>query len=210
MFKSHLVAACALLAAAFAVSAHAAPAHATAVALTTDASQAGYGAWNPFNVSDMEALDSGTAWIDSANTSSAGYGSALSFTFTVAAGQVGTLSVVDAGFAGDMYRVTNLGSVIGVTSTVASATYPSVTDVGTDFGAAFANPVFSQGVYTLGAGTYSISGELAQSVSAADGSNLNATVGAVSLTVAAIPEPSTYALVFAGLGVVALLTRRRF
>lgn len=204
MHNTHVLAACALIAAAFA-----APAHATAVALTTDATQAGYGAWNQFNVSDMDALDNGTEWIDNANTNSAGFGTPLAFTFTVAAGQIGTLSVVDAGFAGDTYQVTNLGSVLGLTSAVASASYPNVTDVGTNFDAAFANPAFSQGVFMLGAGDYRISGGLGQSVVASGGSNLNASVGAVSLTVAAVPEPSTYAMLIAGLGFVGLLARRR-
>ena len=206
MFKTHLIAACALLAAAFV-----APAHATAVALTTDATQAAYGAWNAFNVSDIDATDFGTGWIDNANTNSAGFGSPLTFTFTLSAAQVGTLTVVDAGFAGDTYQITNLGSALGMTSSVAPATYPNVTDAdaGTDFDAAYANPAFSQSVFTLGAGTYRISGTLAQSVFAADGSPLNASVGAVSLTVAAIPEPSTYAMLLAGLGFVGLLARRR-
>ena len=204
MFKIHFIAACTLLAAAFA-----APAHATAVALTTDATQAAYGAWNAFNVSDSDATDFGIGWIDNANTNSAGFGSPLSFTFTLTAAQVGTLTVVDAGFAGDTYQVTNLGSVLGMTSTVAPATYPNVTNAGIDFDAAYANPAFSHSVFTLGAGTYSISGALAQSVVAADGSPLNASVGAVSLTVAPIPEPSTYAMLLAGLGFVGLLARRR-
>lgn len=205
MFKTHFVAAGALLAAAFA-----APAQATAVALTTDATQAGYGAWMQFDVNDMDAQDFSTRWIDDANSSSAAFGSPLSFTFTLGAGQVGTLTVVDAGFAGDTYQITNLGNALGLTSAVASATYPNVTDVGSNFDAALANPAFSQGVYTLGAGSYAISGALLQSVKAADGSDLNASVGAVSLTVAPVPEPSTYALLLAGFGVIGLLTRRRF
>ena len=205
MFKTPVIAACALLVGAFA-----APAQATAVALVTDATQAGYGAWNAFNVSDMESANLDTAWIDSANTNSAGYGSALTFTFTLDAGQVGTLNIVDAGFAGDTYQVTNLGNAFGITSSVATATYPNVTDVGNDFDAAFANPGFSQGVYTLGAGTYGISGALAQSVLGADGNSLNASVGAISLTVAAIPEPASYVMLLAGLGVIGLLARRRF
>lgn len=205
MFKTRLVAAGALLAAAFA-----APAHATVVALTTDATQPGYGAWSQFDVNDSDAQDASTGWIDDANSRSAGFGTPLWFTFTLGAGQVGTLTVVDAGFAGDTYQLTNLGNVFGSTSPVASATYPNVTDVGNNFDAALANPAFSQGVFTLGAGTYRLSGGLAQSVMAADASNLNASVGAVSLTVAAIPEPSTYALLLAGLGVIGLLTRRRF
>lgn len=203
LFKPRALAACALIAA------FAAPAHATDIALTTNAAQMGYGAWQEFNVSDTDALDYGVGWIDFANSNSSSFGSPLSFTFMIAAGEVGSFTVVDGGFAGDTFKVTNFGSDIGATSAVASAVYATATDTGNNFEAALANPAFSNAVLTFGEGSYSISGRLDQSVTMDGTSPLNATLGAVRLTVAPIPEPSTYALLLGGLGLVGLLARRR-
>ena len=74
-----------------------------------------------------------------------------------------------------------------------------------DYDAALANPAYSNGVFILGAGTYSISGALLQSV---DG-DLDSTIGGVRLSVSAIPEPTSGALMIAGLAAVAALARRR-
>jgi len=184
-----------LMAAALAAAAViAAPAHATSVALAAD------GGWNEFNVDSFLAQGGGTGWIDE---DYAGDNSALSFTFTIAQGMHGTLSVVDAGFAGDTFSVTNFGTTIGATSGVAAGTSSGPTEF--DFDAAFANPAYSHGVFTLGAGTYSISGSLLQSV---DG-DLDSTNGAVRLSVSAVPEPSSTALMLGGFAALALLARRR-
>jgi hypothetical protein len=172
----------------------AAPAQATSVALAAD------GGWNEFNVDSLLALDGGKGWIDE---DYAGDDSALNFTFTIAKGSVGTLTVVDAGFAGDTFSITNFGDSIGATSGVAPGT--SAADTEFSFDAALANPAYSNGVFTLGAGTYSIGGSLLQSV---DG-DLDSTNGAVRLSVSAIPEPSETVLMFGGLAALALLARRR-
>ena len=82
------------LAAAAAVTA--APAHASSVALAAD------GSWNEFDVDSMSSSDGGNGWIDEVY---AGDFSALSFTFTIAAGDRGTLTVVDTGFAGDTFTI---------------------------------------------------------------------------------------------------------
>ena len=183
---------CATLALAAAL---AAPAHATTVAL------AGDGLWNEFNVDSFVSQSFGNEWIDSAD------GSPLSFTFTIAAGQVGTLTVVDAGFAGDTFTVTNHGAALGTTSAVAGGTTDG--DVVLDFDAALADPAYSRGVFTLQAGSYSISGALLQSVFDADaGTDLDATNGAVSLTLSAVPEPGEAALLLGGLAALAALRRR--
>jgi hypothetical protein len=172
----------------------AAPAHATNVALAAD------GHWNEFNVDSFLAQSGGTGWIDE---DYAADNSALSFTFTIGQGMHGTLTVVDAGFAGDTFSVANFGNTIGATSGVAAGTSSGPTEF--DFDAALANPAYSQGVFTLGAGTYSISGSLLQSV---DG-DLDATNGAVRLSVSAVPEPASSALMLGGFAALALLARRR-
>jgi MYXO-CTERM domain-containing protein len=173
----------------------AAPAQATTVALDAN------GAWNAFDVDSMIANDFGTGWID--NTT----GDALNFTFTIAAGRVGTLTVVDAEYAGDTFLVTNFGSALGTTSGVPVGTYDGSRPV-TNFDAALAQASFSRGVFQLQAGQYSISGSLLQSVQFF-GSDLDATTGAVRLTTSAVPESSAAAMLLAGLAAAALLARRR-
>ncbi len=173
----------------------AAPAHATTVALPAD------GSWNEFTVDNTVAPAYGNGWIDYAD------GSPLSFSFTIAAGSIGTLTVVDAGFAGDTFAVTNFGTVIGDTSGVATGTVDGSLEF--DFDAALANPAYSHGVFTLGAGTYSVSGWLLQSVLDDTGAALGATDGALRLSVSVVPEPTGAALLLGGLAAFALLARRR-
>ena len=72
--------------------------HATAVPLVAD------GQWQSFNVNELDALSFRVEWIDNANSLSPGFGSPLSFTFTIAAGAVGAQTTVDAGFACDTLR----------------------------------------------------------------------------------------------------------
>jgi MYXO-CTERM domain-containing protein len=187
--NKHLMAAAIAAAAAFA-----APAHATSVALAAD------GSWNEFDVDAQLAPGGGNGWIDEVY---AGDDSALTFTFTIAAGSQGTLTIVDTGFAGDTFKITNGAAFFGTTSPVAAGT--SFGPVVFDADEALANPAYSNGVLTLGAGTYSIGGALLQSV---DG-NLDATSGALRLSVSSIPEPADAALLVAGLAAVAALARRR-
>ena len=183
-----------LMAAALAAAVIAIPAHATSVALAAD------GSWKEFDVDAMLSSDGGNGWIDETY---AGDDSALTFTFTIAAGSHGTLTVVDTGFAGDTFTITNGGAVLGTTSSVAAGT--SAGALVFDANDALANTAYSNGVFTLGAGTYSIGGALLQSV---DG-DLDATSGAVRLSVSAIPEPANATLMIAGLAAVAALARRR-
>jgi hypothetical protein len=177
-------------------------AHATTVPL------AGDGAWSAFNVNDLDAASFGTEWIDNANSLSPGFGSALSFGFTVAAGMQARLTVVDAGFAGDTFTVFDHGSSLGATSSVALTDAASAADVGTDFNAALANLQFSRAVYTLGAGDHLITGSLLQSVQFG-GLPLNASVGALRLEVSAVPEPATWLSLLAGMGLLGFTVARR-
>ena len=203
MLKTQALAICTLFAAL------AVPAHATEVALATSSAQAGYGAWQQFNVSDIDSRSFGVEWIDNANTNDAGFGTALDFTFTIDAGLMGTLTVLDTGFAGDTFRITNFGSHFGATSPVPVAFYDSNTPSIADFDAALADSLFSRGTYVLGTGSYRISGVLDQSVMLDTATPLNSTSGGLRLTVAPVPEPSPLFLLAAGLGVLGILARRR-
>jgi hypothetical protein len=180
-----------LMAAAIAAAMIAPAAHATTVALPGDAS------WADFTVDAFSAQDFGNGWIDTND------GSALDFTFTVAAGMHGVLTVVDAGFAGDSFTITNFGNVIGTTSSVPAGQPVGATVL--DYDDALANPAYSRGVFTLAPGSYSISGSLLQSVFGDEG----ATSGGLRLSVTAVPEPANAALMFAGAAALALLARRR-
>jgi hypothetical protein len=174
------------------------PAEATTINL------AGDGTWMPFAVDDQIPPLFGSSWIDT-ETLSPGFGSELDFTFLIAAGQIGTLTVVDAGFAGDTFLVTNGGAPLGPTTAVPARDLDDLLPppfAGLDFDLAFANPAFSHGVFQLGPGTYHVGGSLVQSVTAA-GIALNSTAGAIKLQIAAVPEPSFLTLTIAGLAVLA-------
>jgi len=162
---------------------------------------AGDGSWNEFAVDSVYALSGGVEWIDLD-------GAPLSFDFTIGAGQQGVLTVVDAVIAGDTFTVYNGATPLGTTSPVALHTYaPDEPTVG-DFDLALADPNFSRASFTLGAGSYSITGALAQSVLLGT-EPLNATLGGVRLEVSPVPEPASLALLAAGLGLLRCGARRR-
>lgn len=158
------------------------------------------GQWATFDVDELSAASGDLEWIDLFNG-----GAALSFDFVVPVGFVGALTVVDGGFAGDRFLVTDGNLLLG-RSSLPLASYPD--SVGLDFDAALADPAYSRGSFTLGAGSHSISGFLIRSA-AADGIPLNATVGAVRLEVSAVPEPSKLLTLLAGIGVIGFAIRRR-
>jgi hypothetical protein len=157
--------------------------------------------WKDFFVADP-AFNLGNtdfSWVDPNDFSKNVY------SFTVAAGFYGTLTVVDAGFSGDVFSVVSNGSPLANTSAAVNS-YPSAEG---DYDLALANSNFSHGVYGFGPGTYTVTGALFSSALDDTGAALNATVGALKFDVAAVPEASTVAMLMAGLGVVGLLARRR-
>lgn len=170
-------------------------AHATTLEASTD------GNWNVFDIADVIAADGGLGWIDITD------GSALSFSFTVAAGQMGSLTVVDAGFAGDTFNLTLNGNALAPTSAAVSSFAANTTVF--DFDEALANADYSRGVYALTAGSYTLTGSLASSVFDDLGSPLNSTVGAFKVDVSPVPLPATALLMLNGLGALALVMRRR-
>jgi hypothetical protein len=135
--------------------------------------------WYQFDVDAGLAATGTPVWIDNSD------GSTLSFTFTV--GDRTVLSVVDAGFAGDTFKIfLNNGNGIS-TSAVPVVAYESNPPLEFDFDAAFANPAYSALQLVLDAGTYTLTGIVDQSVTYL-GQPLNATFGAVRLSV---PEPGS-------------------
>lgn len=153
------------------------------------------GAWNMFDVDDFSSLSGGLEWIDLD-------GEALSFDFILT--ESALLKVVDGGFSGDRFKVFDNDQLLGETS-VANNSYP--TSLTLDLDQAFSNADYSQGVYLLTAGSHSITGLLSLSALDDIGSEINATVGAVSLT--AVPLPAAAWLYASGLALFGLVSRRR-
>ncbi len=162
--------------------------------------------WYEFNVDSLSAASGGLEWID-LNGTVAGNAPSQSFTFTIANGFFGSLTVVDRGFAGDTYSVRNGSSLLGTTNAVTQFEL-SAAPFEFDADLALANASFSKAVFTLSEGTYSISGSLLQSV--LDGTApLNATLGSLQLNVSPIPETSSLAMFMAGIALMGAVTRRR-
>ena len=162
------------------------------------------GHWATFAVDSFLASNAGLGWIDDA-------GNALRFTFVVGSGFVGTLTVLDTGFAGDTFSVLNGASALGSTSAVPLRQYDPSTIAVEDADTAFSDAAFSRATFSLAPGAYDIGGSLLQSLMAGT-DRVDATSGALRLTVgsvAPVPEPSSLALLLAGVGVVGTVARRR-
>ena len=133
----------------------------------------------------------------------------LSFEVTIAAGQIGTLTVVDAGFSGDRFKVYDGTLLLGSTGAAVNGDSTSGAPITFDYDAALANGDFSRGSFTLGAGSHVITGVLFASTIDPDFGALNSTIGGVKLTVSAVPEPATGASLLIGLGLLLGALRRR-
>lgn len=153
------------------------------------------GSWNAFDIDEFSAVSGGLEWIDLD-------GEALSFDFTLT--ESAYLKVVDGGFSGDRFQVFDNGQLLGETSAAINS-YP--TSLGLDFDQAFSNANYSQGVYLLAVGSHTITGLLSLSALDDIGSDINASVGAVSLT--AVPLPAAAWLYAAGLAFFGAVSRRR-
>ena len=175
---------------------------ATALALASlssahAATLVGDGNWAGFTV-DANLAPYSFGWQDD-------FGVPLSFEVTIAAGQVGTLTVVDTGFSGDRFRIYDGATQLGTTGAAVNGN--AAGNITFDPDAALGNSDFSRGSFTLGAGSHVISGLLFQSTTDAFGP-LNATIGSVKLTVSPVPEPATYATLLIGLGLMLAASRR--
>ncbi|MBT9458065.1 MAG: PEP-CTERM sorting domain-containing protein [Burkholderiaceae bacterium] len=157
------------------------------------------GSWAGFNV-DGNLPPYALGWIDDE-------AAALSFSFTIPTGFKGMLTVVDAGFSGDEFRISNGANVLGNTS--AAVNGDALGAIEFSFDAALANAHFSRAVFTLDSGAYDISGLLIKSTSLDGVGDLNATFGAVRLEIAPVPEPATLATLLAGLALLTAVLRRR-
>lgn len=190
---------------------------AAALALSTLAAQAATvipvtqdGSWNAFTVDALStSVEHALDWIDVDHVPAAGNASPLSFTFTVTDQAI--LRVVDLFAAGDTFNVSITSAASTQWLSTAAVAAHDLSDAVLPFAGtaseAWANPAdFSQLQVVLGAGTYTVTGSLLQSVTDG-GLALNSTGGALSVT--AVPEPATLSLALAAFGVVGLMARRR-
>lgn len=120
------------------------------------------------------------------------------WTFTLGAGG-GTLVVTDGFDSGDQFRFFNSGVAIGDTSVPVSGF-----DCGNNITACLASANFSEGNFALAAGNYSLTGQALASPFGAGAGFFIVRSGVVG----AVPEPSTWAIMLLGFGVVGTALRR--
>lgn len=146
------------------------------------------GTWNTFDFYDD--IDS-AAWVDE---------SLAPVAFDIVLTESALLKVVDVGLGGDRFEVFANGQSLGLTSQPSGDTGDTGMDL--DFDAAYANDGWSRGVFTLGPGSYSITGR-----AVTFGTGVSAGTGGVTLV--PVPEPGTWALMGTGAILVAGALRRQ-
>jgi hypothetical protein len=163
------------------------------------------GQWNDFTVNPDVSVSTGLEWIDAHDSNAASYGTALSFNFTIAQGMVGTFSVVDTSYAGDVFAIYDNGQFLGTTSLVSvpAGGYANAA-LEHDPELAFNNTAFSRGVFTLAEGAHIITGKAIPAFP----DDLPITDGSVKLTTSPVPEPSSVSLLLAALGIAFVASRR--
>lgn len=171
---------------------------AAALPALADTPLPGNGSWVGFTV-DANLPPYAFGWQDD-------NGAALSLSVDIAAGQVGTLTVVDAGFSGDRFAVYDGSQLIGATGVAVNGDTSG--PITFSYDAALANSDFSRGSFTLAAGHHVITGLMVESTTDSFGP-LNASIGAVKLDVSPVPEPATAATLLIGLGLLIGAARRR-
>jgi opacity protein-like surface antigen len=126
-------------------------------------------------------------------------GSVFDRTFDFTITQAAQFDITDLYDSGDQFRI----SINGVDQGLTSATVIGYSEQ--NFDNALRSPFFSHASYVLNAGTYRISGIAVASPYRAGGgaARLTSTITAV------IPEPSTWALMLAGFGMVGYAMRRK-
>lgn len=117
------------------------------------------------------------------------------FSFTLT--QNSLLRVIDAGFSGDRFEIRANGSLLGLTSTPVTQDFSEepIFDINT----LLSDSRFSKGSWNLAAGSYTITGLATHSM----GSGLG------YMSIAAVPEPESFAMLLAGLGLIGAIARRR-
>ena len=118
-----------------------------------------------------------------------------SFTFNLS--QAGILRAVDLGFSGDQFNIIANGVSLGLTSTPVAAGEEQQFDAPSTWNDAR----WSKGSWNLAAGTYTITG--IATLSPYDG-------GYGAMSVVAVPEPESWAMLLAGLGMLGAIARRRY
>lgn len=118
-----------------------------------------------------------------------------SFSFNL--NQNSVLRIVDAGFSGDRFSISANGSLLGLTS--APVQQDAAAEPVFDAAAAWHDSHFSKGSWNLGAGSYTITG-------LATLSPFSGGFGYMSVT--AVPEPTSWGMLLAGLGLIGVIARR--